>query len=222
MDSSKKYLIIRFSSIGDIVLTTPILRCLKQQTGAEIHFLVKQKFSSTICNNPNIDRIWSFKSNLDEVLPDLSEERFDAIIDLHKNLRSLRVRLALRRKVYSFPKLNIEKWLMCQFKINRLPPIHIVDRYFKAIEPLGVKLDQKGLDFYFTSSTSLPADIELNDAFGVLPKEYIAWVMGANHATKRLPIHKIISIINRLDIPVILLGGKDVNLEAKEVFENVD
>ncbi len=55
----KKVLIIRFSSIGDIVLTSPVIRVLKKQ-GFEVHFLVKEKHLPVIEANPHIDKITFF------------------------------------------------------------------------------------------------------------------------------------------------------------------
>jgi len=79
-----KYLVIRFSSIGDIVLTSPVVRMLKKQVpNAEVHFLTKKNFESVVRNNPNIDKVWTTDGSLKDVLPALKKEQFDEIIDLH-------------------------------------------------------------------------------------------------------------------------------------------
>lgn len=88
-----KFLIIRFSSIGDIVLTTPVVRCLKKQVpGAEVHYLTKNNFKGIIESNPNIDKIHLLSNDPDNVIKDLKQESFDYIIDLHHNLRTLKVK----------------------------------------------------------------------------------------------------------------------------------
>ncbi|MFB6307231.1 MAG: glycosyltransferase family 9 protein, partial [Flavobacteriales bacterium] len=144
-----KVLIIRFSSIGDIVLTTPVIRCLKKQIkSCEIHFLTKEPFWPLLENNPHIDQIHTIKESPKEMIDELKEKEFDQIIDLHKNLRSRYIRKKLKCDSYDFPKLNWEKWLMVNFKINKLPTKHIVHRYFKAVENLHVKYDGKGLDIF--------------------------------------------------------------------------
>ena len=97
---NKKVLIIRFSSIGDIVLTLPVVRYVKQQLKCEIHFLTKKSFESLIISNPQLDKIYSINKKVSEVLPQLKLEKYDAIIDLHKNLRTLRIRWALRIPYY--------------------------------------------------------------------------------------------------------------------------
>ena len=123
----QKILIIRFSSIGDIVLTTPLVRCLKQQMDVELHFLTKSAYQNILSPNPYLDKIWTIDKEIDEIIGDLKTEKYDHIIDLHHNLRTLRLKLNLGVPATSFPKLNIEKWLLTNLKINKLPDIHIVD-----------------------------------------------------------------------------------------------
>ena len=202
----KKILFIRFSSIGDIVLTTPVIRCVKQQVqGAEVHVAVKKAFLPVVSANPYIDKIHVLGDDLKALTGLLRKERFDFIADLHCNIRSFYIRLSLHRPSAGFPKLNFRKWLLTRFHINRMPGIHIVDRYFRAVEPLGVKNDGKGLDYFIPDDeeigmASLPAEFR---------KGYTAFVIGAKHATKKLPEHKIISICRKMNSPVILLGGPE-------------
>ncbi len=218
-----KILIIRFSSIGDIVLTTPVIRCLKQQLGAEVHFLTKQSFRAVLAANPHLDKLITIEKEVTEVLADLKKERYDYVIDLHNNLRSWRVKRALGAKAYSFDKLNWQKWLIVNLKINRLPRVHIVDRYLDTVKPLGVTNDGRGLDYFIPPeeevvvgssswqahlSTSHPLNPSTFQLFNPL-NPFIAFVIGAAHATKRLPTDKIISICQKIKQPVILLGGPD-------------
>ena len=118
-----KVLVIRFSSIGDIVLTTPVLRCIKQQLkDVELHFITKQQFISVIENNPYVDKFHTINQSLAEVIPQLKKENFDYIIDLHHNARTLKLKLALGKKSFSFNKLNWQKFLIVNFKKNKLLP----------------------------------------------------------------------------------------------------
>jgi len=207
-----KILIIRFSSIGDIVLTTPVIRCLRQQLGAEVHFLTKQSFRAVLTANPYVDRLITIEKEVTEVLPDLQAEQYDYVIDLHRNLRSWRVKRALGAKAFSFDKINWQKWLMVNFKINRLPNVHIVDRYLATVKPLGVTNDGKGLDYFIPPDEELVVGAEDSSHPLILPSSdltFIAFVIGAAHATKRLPTDKIISICQKIKEPVILLGGPD-------------
>lgn len=203
-----KILIIRFSSIGDIVLTTPVIRCLKQQLpDAEIHFLTKKSFLPVVEANPYIDKIYSIHKNVEEVLLKMKTEKYRYIIDLHNNLRSRMVRIGLGTKTYSFNKINFQKWMITKFKINRLPDVHIVDRYMEPAKKLKVKNDGKGLDYFIPKKE----EINLNSFFKKYKmgkvQPYVAFVIGAAHATKRLPVVKIIEWCQKIQQPVILLGG---------------
>lgn len=195
------------------MLTTPVVRCLKQQLGAEIHFLTKKRFQQVVEPNPYIDQVHAIDRRVGEVMPQLRAVGFDHIIDLHRNLRSLQVKLALRTQSNAFKKLNWQKWLMVRFKINRLPNLHIVDRYLATASDLGIKNDGQGLDYFIPDADEVdPATILPTNAGG-----YIAFVIGAAHATKRLPESKIISICQGISQPVILLGGPG----EKEVGQSI-
>jgi ADP-heptose:LPS heptosyltransferase len=212
----RKILVIRFSSIGDIVLTTPVIRALKTQTKAEIHFLTKEKYNVILAENPYIDKIHLLKENFSETLTELRRENFDFIVDLHKNLRSFRIKQGLRKPSASFPKANPQKWLMVNFKINKLPENHIVDRYFEAARSLNVNNDGKGLDYFIPEKDF----VELKD-FPLLKKQkFIAFVIGGRHNTKIFPPDKAAAVINRLNYPVVLIGAKEDESRARQIKES--
>lgn len=205
---SKKVLIIRFSSIGDIVLTTPIIRCAKLQlAGFQIHFVTKEVFNSVLINNPNIDKLHTFKEDISEIYDELIAERFDIVIDLHKNLRSFRLKQKLKAKNYSFDKLNFKKFLAVNFKqINNLPDIHIVDRYFAAVTTLGIKNDLKGLDYFINEKETVDmASLISNQS----QNSFVALVVGGSYYTKKIPLNKLIQICQVINFPIIILGGKE-------------
>jgi ADP-heptose:LPS heptosyltransferase len=209
-----KILVIRFSSIGDIVLTSPVVRCLKQQLpGAEVHFLTKAGFAGVVRDNPYIDKVHILEDDLSRVISDLKSEKFDYIADLHHNLRSARVKTALGVKSSAFNKLNIEKWLLVNLKFNRMPSAHIVDRYMQTVASLGVKYDDGGLDYFIPEKDQ----IQLSDIPEPFSKGYYSFVIGAKHATKRLPDFKITEIIKHINLPVILLGGKEDLTSAEAI-----
>ncbi len=210
-----KFLIIRFSSIGDIVLTTPVIRCLKQQVpGAEVHFLTKASFASLISPNPHIDKVMILGSSWDLMIHQLKDEGYDHIIDLHHNLRTLRIKRALKGiKNFSFDKFNIRKWLLTALKINRMPDVHIVDRYLDTVKSFGVVNDEKGLDHFIPAKDFITADdIPLSHGFG-----FVGVVIGAALNTKKLPIHKLKELCASLPYPVILLGGSEDRAAGEEI-----
>ena len=215
----KKILVIRFSSIGDIVLTTPIVRCLKKQLkDIELHVLTKKKFSNLYKKNPYIDKVFEFDSSIKDNIRDLKKEKYDYVVDLQKNKRSKRVTLSLRCPHSSFPKLNFKKFLLTTFKINLMPDVHIVDRYFRAVEKLGVKNDLQGLDFFISKENEYDVS-ELPAAF---QNGYHAFVIGGTYKTKILPAVKVIEVIKRLNQPVVLLGGPDDVERANEIMAAVN
>jgi ADP-heptose:LPS heptosyltransferase len=206
----KKILILRFSSIGDIVLTTPVVRCLKNQLGAEIHYLTKAPFKTILSENPHIDKLITFEKSADEVLDILKNEKYDYVVDLHNNIRTLKLKGKLGVKSAAFPKLNMRKWLFVNTKWDVMPDIHVVDRYFKAVESLGVQSDGLGLDYYIPESDQV-------DLYEILPtsfqSRYWVYTLGAQYKTKCLPEEKINELLVLIDVPIVFLGGKeDANL----------
>lgn len=201
-----KFLIIRFSSIGDIVLTTPVIRALKNQVEqAEVQYLTKKQYGDLLANNPYIDKLHLFDGDLKKTLKDLESEEFDHIIDLHNSLRSNRIVSMMKMHSLKVDKLNWKKWLLVNFKINKLPKIHIVDRYLDTIKYFDAYNDNQGLDFFITEKD----EIKINDLPEKFQKNYILFAIGAQHATKKLPPEKIISICKKINLPIILSGGKE-------------
>lgn len=202
-----KFLIIRFSSIGDIVLTTPVVRCMRKQLpDAEIHFLTKEVFKDIVANNPNINKIYTLQDDFDSMITALKAEQYDYIIDLHHNLRTLRVKKALKKvKSFSFNKLNVEKFIYTNFKINTLPKKHIVDRNMETVQTLGITNDGFGLDYFIPEKDHVAKhDIPTAHHAG-----YIGIVIGAALNTKKMPLHKLQELCKSIHHPIILLGGKE-------------
>ncbi|MFI5203063.1 MAG: glycosyltransferase family 9 protein [Flavobacteriales bacterium] len=201
-----KILVVRFSSIGDIVLTTSVVRALhKKFPDADISYVTKEAYKEIVAANPNINYVYSFKTDLNEVLPALKEKKFDIIVDLHRNLRSAKIKRALKVQSYTFPKLNFKKWMLVNLRINKMPEIHIVDRYFKAVEKLDVKNDGLGLDYFIPENTR-PMSALIPAAFTT---GYVAIVIGAAHVTKAMPENKLEFICKNINYPVVLIGGKN-------------
>ncbi|MDQ3551944.1 MAG: glycosyltransferase family 9 protein [Bacteroidota bacterium] len=213
-----KFLIIRFSSIGDIVLTTPVIRCLKTQLpGLELHFLVKPQFKTVVVNNPYIDKIHVLQEDWKKMISELQEEKFDYIIDLHHNLRTLRVKKDLKIPSFSFNKLNIEKFIFVKLKWNVMPKVHIVDRYLQTVKPFGIRNDGKGLDYFISPEEEVPIhDIPTSHQAG-----FIGIVIGASFTTKKLPVYKLQELCSKINHPIILLGGPGDVAEG-EAIKTID
>lgn len=212
----QKILIIRFSSIGDIVLTTPLLRAIKaQKPDTEIHYITKKAYAATLEHNPHIDKLFLLEDKLSDILPQLKMEQYDFIIDLHKNLRSLRIKSYLKNPASSFDKLNRQKWLLVRFKKNRMPNVHIVQRYFDTLKKIGVTNDHKGLEYYsgLNEQKTIPGLEE------PIQNNFAAIVIGGTYFTKQIPEEKLNELISKISIPVVLLGGKGDLAIAEKVAQ---
>jgi ADP-heptose:LPS heptosyltransferase len=202
-----KLLVIRFSSIGDLVLTTPVLRAIKQQLDGdiELHVLTKKQYAGVLDGNPHVDRIHTMEKTVQEVLPQLLSERFDYIIDLHNNIRSRVVKRKLNCLSFTFKKYNIEKWLWVNFGINRMPQKHIVERYLDTLKAFGVKPDKHGLEYYITQT----ATIQESELPQLMKSPFIAFAVGAAHEGKRMSEHKLLEVCRSIRKPLVLLGGAE-------------
>ena len=180
---------------------------------AEIHFLVKDSFRSIVQHNPYIDKVHVLAHSWELMIEELKVEEYDYIIDLHHNTKTLRVKNALKKKSFSFYKLNIQKYFYTAFKINMLPDVHIVDRYLKTVASFGVKNDGAGLDYFIAEQEKIKRqDIPASHTAG-----YIACVIGAAHGTKRWPIHKWKEFCTKMNHPIILLGGSEDRVNGDEI-----
>jgi ADP-heptose:LPS heptosyltransferase len=211
-----KFLVVRFSSIGDILLTTPVVRHLKRQVDqAEIHYLTKSAFTSLLEENPYVDRVHAFNGDLNHTARVLKEIGFDYIIDLHHNARTQRLKMKLKRMDFSVNKLNFQKWLYVNLRIDRLPEVHMVDRNLATIRNFITERDEEGLDYFIPSRDEIDPG-SLPSAF---QSGYIALAIGAQHQTKRLPEDLLVELCSSLNHPVIILGGNDDQHIADSVMK---
>lgn len=209
--STCRILVIRFSSIGDIVLTTPVLRALKTQLDGEviIHYLTKTKFTEVVAANPHIDVVHSFENSVQEIIPELETADYDYIIDLQNNIRSRIVRRRLKVLTFALRKLNIRKWILVRTGIDMMPDQHIVDRYMECLSAFGVSDDGLGLDFFIRQGMiSKPP---------VLKQPYIALAIGAAHEGKKFSRARLEQLCQRIPYPIALLGGND-DIETGKVL----
>ena len=195
-----------------------MIRCVKQQLAVEVHYLTKASFAGLLESNPYVDRVHTIDKDVDHALVQkLRAEQFDFVIDLHNNLRTLRLKSALKVPSKSFPKLNVQKWLLVTFKVRRMPDVHIVDRYLETVKHLGVENDGEGLD-YFIPEGSL---VELNRLPETHALGYVAVVIGGQHATKMMPLAKLIEVCHALKSPVVLLGGPEDAAKGEAILDAI-
>lgn len=209
-----KFLVIRFSSIGDIVLASPVFRCLKTQVAtAELHLLTKSSFKAVTEANPYIDKFHYLDDSLDILIKQLKNEDYDYVIDLHNNFRSKRIRSALGKESQVIDKLNWQKFVLTNLHINIMPGRHITQRNLDTVKVFGVVDDGKGLDYFIPEKGRIrEEDLPASHLAG-----YIAVVIGASYATKKLPVVKLQELCRSIKYPLILVGGKEDADEGQQV-----
>ena len=208
MSNKPKILVIRLSAMGDIVLTTPVIRALNQQLKAKIDFLTKPQYVSLLEGNTYINRIFSLNDKVDF----LQKNKYDYVVDLQNNLRSWKIRNKIQTKSFVFNKKSLRRYLLIYFGIDLLKN-HVVDRYFATVASLNVVNDNQGLDFNVSSSIKP----EFNTS-----QSYIAWCIGGTHNPKKLSAKQITQVVSKLKIPVVLLGGNNDLDIAEEIINNVE
>ena len=208
MSNKPKILVIRLSAMGDIVLTTPVIRALNQQLKAKIDFLTKPQYVSLLEGNTYINRIFSLNDKVDF----LQKNKYDYVVDLQNNLRSWKIRNKIQTKSFVFNKKSLRRYLLIYFGIDLLKN-HVVDRYFATVASLNVVNDNQGLDFNVSSSIKP----EFNTS-----QSYIAWCIGGTHNPKKLSAKQITQVVSKLKIPVVLLGGNNDLHIAEEIINNVE
>ncbi len=189
----RKILIIRLSSIGDILLTTPAIRLIKKRfPDAEIDFVVKKQFAELVQSHPAIHKIFLFDKNddrysLKKLKNQIVSEQYDLIIDLHKNFRSVYLSLfSGAKKIVRYRKFSIRRFIFVKFKLNLFGKIiPIYQRYLLPLEEFDIKYDDEGLEIFF------PAEVDgfIFEKYGHFSErqfnKIIGIAPGASFATKR-------------------------------------
>lgn len=200
------------------MLTTPVVRCVRNKyPDAEIHYATKQAFATIMQHNPYVNKVHALGNSVMDLVTVLKKEQFDYVIDLHHNQRTLLIKTLLGVKSDAFDKLNIEKWLMVNFKIDKLPKVHIVDRYMDTCKALDVVNDGKGLNYFIAKED----EVDITTLPPAFQQGYVAWVIGAKQNTKKFPVEKITATLNSdnfPNVPIMLLGGKEDIAEGETIY----
>jgi len=220
-DSQKKILIIRLSSIGDILLTTPFIRQIRNKfPQSQIDFIIKNEFADLLSHNPNLNNIIKFDSATGtkglKVLKNLLlENEYDYIFDLHNNLRSNYLRKGLRsNKKYRIKKNKLVQFLFVKFKINLYKDtIPIAERYLNVGKSAGVKDDENGLEVFWDKETEDSVNHILERKEIKQDEPFYAVAAGAGFYTKRWPIEYyknfVEKIMEKYRCKVLVLGNKN-------------
>lgn len=151
-----KILIIRLSSIGDIVLSTPLVRCLRAAVpSAQIDFLVKKKYCEILVGNPYISNLILFENDIFKLAKRIRKEKYDFILDIHNNFRTFLLILFSGAKILRYKNYMFRRFFLSEFGLNFYKEIvPVFQRYLKTAEFLGVSYDNKGLDFFIDPALS--------------------------------------------------------------------
>ena len=200
------FLLIRFSSIGDVVLTTYIPDAIKKKyPAAKIFYACSARFKTLVEEHPNINQVLDYeRMSLSDIAAFCKVNEVRIALDLHGSLRSRLLCLLLRLKsirVLRYKKYLLRRWLMVNFK-RRIPAIPAVrERYNSMLLKLGTSAED-------TFNHLIPAKQLPESLSKKLPSSYIVWCIGATHETKKFPTSKIHEVAQHLPLPVVLLGGK--------------
>jgi len=213
--SPKKILVLRFSSIGDIVLTFPVVAALKAAyPDCQIDYVTKPAFRHLLEACPGLSHIFTLESSIRQLRKDINFQSYDAVLDLHNNLRTLLLTAFSGVKVYKYPKNNWNKWLLTRFKIKQERRQHVVERYLSTLkQAFGLEVLAPENPYEIPESEQF----SIQDATGFTPRKYVAFAIGAQFATKRLPTDLMIKLLQKMEHPLVLLGGKEDQHTANEI-----
>ncbi len=215
-ETKNKILVIRLSSLGDVLLTTPVLRALKKKyIGSEIHFLVKQQFVDAVRFNPNISNLFIYNPDkIHDLIRELKSANYNFVIDLQNNFRSRKITRSLGIRTYRFSKPTFKKMLLVKLKINLLKDLKsIPERYAEAVDSL--ELDSKGLDLFYPDNivSQIPEQ-----------EKYIGFCPGAQHFTKRwLPEYfiELGKLLKEIGFKIVVFGGSSDKSICEEISNGI-
>jgi ADP-heptose:LPS heptosyltransferase len=218
MARSVKILVLQFASIGDVVLTTPVVRCLTQQIpNAVIHFCTERPYQSIVEYSPFITQAHFIDQSLYKLIKELRTEQFDYVIDLQNTFLTSLIKAALGSRSYSIEKQSFREWLYVRWKVNAMTDQHIVDRYMATVLPLGVENDGLGLDYFIPYKDEVETDW--------LPKThqsgFVAYAIGGQSPTRRLPVLRMIELCLKINFPIVLLGDKSDRKRGDEIVQAI-
>jgi heptosyltransferase-2 len=207
-------LTVRFSSIGDILLTTPLFRAIRHaHPGARVTVLTKREYVPLLSHNPHVDLVLGLAPNrpLLSLASELRGDGYTHLLDLHDNLRSRALRLLVPGNWRTYPKHRLARAWLIRAKRNRYRDRRpVAERYFSAARDLGVKPDGSPPDFFLGSEAGEQASEWLRTVGLEDESNIVAVAPGAAHATKRWPLDHWQALVARAresGAAVIIVGG---------------
>jgi len=216
--SPKRILIIRLSSIGDIILATPVPRILKNKfPAAELDFIVKKQFAPLLQDNPYIDHILSLdtgngRSELARLKNQLLARNYDLVVDIHNNFRSHLLKTGLPGIKVTYKKYAFRRFLLVKFGWNLYRSvIPVTRRYLDSLATFGISDDGLGPQLFIDPATLQRMDKLLQEKGLYTTRPVICMAPGAGYFTKRWPVEYFTQLAERcikeLNAQIVLLGS---------------
>jgi heptosyltransferase-2 len=223
INSKEKFLIIRLSSMGDVILTSALIRSIKNSfPDSEIDFVTDKAFFEVLKHNPHLNKIILYDKTKTIAENNLLKNELSAdykIIDLQNNIRSLNFRKGLGSEISQMEKRRFQKLFLIHFKKNLFEKVAIPELYIKTAEKFGVKNDEKGLEIWLENEKKLNNNYIPEVRFSNFIKQnrqknrIFAVALGAKHKTKQwLPEYfaeLIVMLFQKYEADFYLLGGKE-------------
>lgn len=220
-NAPEKILIIRLSSIGDVLLTTPVIRLLKMKfPGSKIDFVIKKEFAQVLADHPQINRLFIFdkhdeKKSVQAIKTELRLRQYDLVVDLHKNFRSYLLTTGIRaNKIVRYSKGVISRFFYVKFKLkcsSVIIPAYL--KYINCLKSFAIEDDRQGLEFYVDADVKKQVDQKYSTFLHEGVQRIIGIAPGAHHPTKRWTSEGFSNVINHLvenrDHKIILFGNQE-------------
>jgi len=234
-DKKYRILVIRLSSLGDIILTTPVLDVLKENyRNSEISFLTKQRYQGLFESDPRVDSVIYFEpegkdkgiSGLLRLIKNLNHQKVDLIVDLHSNLRSSLIRLLVKaKKKVHYRKKLIPRLLMVHLKRWKVKPISTIGNYLKSLGEIAIKAWSRVPRLYSKNENKIWVENFFIEN-GLAKEEILIGIApGTRWETKRWDLDKFSSVAKSLsrDLPakILLVGNKEDQQLIGEIEDHV-
>ncbi len=234
MNLPHKTVVFRLSSIGDIVLSSTLLRVLRKSVGkdARIDFVVRKEYAELVRYNHHLSVIHEYDpasgfEGLKELSKRLYDEHYDLAVDIHDSIRTKFMRVACRAKdVVVVDKRKMERWLLVNLKRNAFnDTLSVAERYIETLEKYGIRNDEKGLEIFIPDSTLF----EISGKMGKLRLNQFEKVVGicpgSKHFTKRWQREKFaetaVRAAKEYNAKILLFGGEDEKDDCEFVLQEV-
>jgi len=210
IEHSVAFLIINFGTASEVLLSTPLIRCIKNQIeGAEIDFLTTATNAPFVQRNPNIDNVLIFSNKIKETAKEINYNFYDYLIDLHSGFRSKQLTRRVHAASFSIKNYSFDIWKHINFGIVPKHIPHFIERSFATVSVFDVENDQKGVDFFLNTEIDKPS----------IPDSYILLAIQAKNATRKLPAEKVLELCRKLNHKIVITHNAE-DIQTTEYLKN--